>query len=493
MTAPMGLCGSPVRAATLAASASMGVSTATTPSTGPAWEISRAALRSGSRGSARSTGRPPSGSAPSLPTTTVSPIRRAAARKSPARYVCAGMSSSTRAPAISVALTACGAGTVSRRSPFRRCEEGGGPGFVVGDVDQAHHVRDAGPEQRLDALPERHLGQAASLAAALQADPHPALVDPGQDDTPAVGRDRGVDLRVQDSANPVGETAGGGRRQLATRSDHPDPGDLRNRRADQRLHAGGQRKGRPRGPAGFEGDHTILNAGHPQAAAACDHRRQHAALNHGPHPGGKIGHGTVPPPSAVAGGPAGPLTVATEPSAASRSATRSRGSSMPMDRRSRSPVTGDDGPSVLWRCSMRLSTPPREVARLNTRTDASTALARSGPPATRIDSIPPNPPPIWRAATAWPGCEASPGYSTTVKAGCPSKCRAMARALSEARRTRRNTVRIPRCSSQASNGPGTAPALRRHERIRSQNGPGRAVSTAPARTSPWPFRYLVAE
>ncbi len=130
---------------------------------------------------------------------------------------------------------------------------------------------------------------------------------------------------------------------------------------------------------------------------------------------------------------------------------------------------------------------------MNTRTAASTAMALSGPPATRIDNIPPNPPLIWRAAIAWPGCEASPGYSTAVKPGCPSKCRAMARALSEARRTRKNTVRMPRCSSQASNGPGTAPALRRHERIRSHNGSGRAVSTAPARTSLWPLRYLVAE
>src|SRR5260370_728860 len=69
----------------------------------------------------------------------------------------------------------------------------------------------------------------------------------------------------------------------------------------------------------------------------------------------------------------------------------------------------------------------------------------------------------------------------------------MARALSEARCTRRNNVRMPRCSNQASNGPSTAPALRRQDRIRSQNGSRRAVRTAPASTSLWPFRYLVAE
>ncbi len=52
---------------------------------------------------------------------------------------------------------------------------------------------------------------------------------------------------------------------------------------------------------------------------------------------------------------------------------------------------------------------------------------------------------------------------------------------------------MPRCSSHASNGPSVAPALRRQDRIRSQNGSRRAVSTAPASTSLWPLRYLVAE
>jgi hypothetical protein len=56
---------------------------------------------------------------------------------------------------------------------------------------------------------------------------------------------------------------------------------------------------------------------------------------------------------------------------------------MPHDRRSRSSGTGEDGPSLLRRCSMRLSTLPSEVARLTTRTSASTARARSAPPATR--------------------------------------------------------------------------------------------------------------
>ena len=72
---------------------------------------------------------------------------------------------------------------------------------------------------------------------------------------------------------------------------------------------------------------------------------------------------------------------------------------MPTDRRSRSSGTGEEGPSLLRRCSIRLSTPPSEVARLNTRTSRSTAWACPAPPATRMDSMPPNPPSICRAAT----------------------------------------------------------------------------------------------
>ncbi len=52
---------------------------------------------------------------------------------------------------------------------------------------------------------------------------------------------------------------------------------------------------------------------------------------------------------------------------------------------------------------------------------------------------------------------------------------------------------MPRCNNQASNGPITEPALRRHDRSRSQKGSILAVTTAPARTSLWPLRYLVAE
>ena len=96
-------------------------------------------------------------------------------------------------------------------------------------------------------------------------------------------------------------------------------------------------------------------------------------------------------------------------SAASRSAIRSPGASMPTDSRSRSSGTGEDGPSEPRLCSIRLSTPPSEVARLNTRTAASTSRAAPAPPATRMDSMPPNPPFICRAAISWPGWSGSPG------------------------------------------------------------------------------------
>ena len=84
-TASAGLCGSPSRAATAAASSSIGASAATTAATGPQRAAIRLALRSGSAGLTGMTGRPPSGSAPSLPTTRSRPIRAAASRKSAAR------------------------------------------------------------------------------------------------------------------------------------------------------------------------------------------------------------------------------------------------------------------------------------------------------------------------------------------------------------------------------------------------------------------------
>ena len=84
-TASAGLCGSPISPATVADSGSMGVSAATTALTIPARSTTRRALASGSAGCTGMTWRPPSGSAPSLPTTRSRPMRAAASRKSVAR------------------------------------------------------------------------------------------------------------------------------------------------------------------------------------------------------------------------------------------------------------------------------------------------------------------------------------------------------------------------------------------------------------------------
>jgi hypothetical protein len=84
-TASTGLCGSPSRPATAAASTSIGVTAATTAVTGPQRARIRRTPPSGSPGVTGMTGRPPSGSAPSLPITRSRPIRAAASRKSAAR------------------------------------------------------------------------------------------------------------------------------------------------------------------------------------------------------------------------------------------------------------------------------------------------------------------------------------------------------------------------------------------------------------------------
>ena len=55
------------------------------------------------------------------------------------------------------------------------------------------------------------------------------------------------------------------------------------------------------------------------------------------------------------------------------------------------------------------------------------------------------------------------------------------------------SVRMPRSSSQASNGPRIAPPSWRSVARRCQKSSLRAVTSAPATTSLWPFRYLVAE
>ena len=151
------------------------------------------------------------------------------------------------------------------------------------------------------------------------------------------------------------------------------------------------------------------------------------------------------------------------------------------------------GPSIEARCSIRLSAPPSEVARFHNSVRAAVETAARSPSLTRIDNMPPKPPCIWRLATAWPGLDGRPGYSTSATSGCLANCSASAMAPSQAALTRRCTVRMPRISRNASSGPITWPRLRRLNRMRAQKSSMLRVASAPASTSEWPFRYFVAE
>ena len=95
---------------------------------------------------------------------------------------------------------------------------------------------------------------------------------------------------------------------------------------------------------------------------------------------------------------------------ASRSAMRSSGSSMPTERRSRSGGAGRAG-ALDRGAVLDQALDAAERGRALPQLDARRGGDRRAPrrPATRIDSMPPKPPVIWRAATAWPGCVGRPG------------------------------------------------------------------------------------
>ena len=61
------------------------------------------------------------------------------------------------------------------------------------------------PQQRLNALPDGHLGQAAALAAAFEPDSDPAIRRAVYGHMAAVYGDRRVDLGVQDVAGRLRE------------------------------------------------------------------------------------------------------------------------------------------------------------------------------------------------------------------------------------------------------------------------------------------------
>ena len=72
---------------------------------------------------------------------------------------------------------------------------------------------------------------------------------------------------------------------------------------------------------------------------------------------------------------------------------------------------------------------------------------------------------IWRFATAWSGCDASPGYRTRCSSPEASSASATRCAVAFCLATRTSSVRNDRSSSQQSRDPGAAPAaVRCHAR-----------------------------
>src|SRR5256886_2730823 len=99
-------------------------------------------------------------------------------------------------------------------------------------------------------------------------------------------------------------------------------------------------------------------------------------------------------------------------SAASRSAIRSTGDSIPTDSRMRLRGAANGASAVeacviRAGCSIRLSTPPSDSASWKILVRAASSTASSSDSA-RNETMPPKSR-IWRAAIAWPGCVGSPG------------------------------------------------------------------------------------
>ncbi len=92
----------------------------------------------------------------------------------------------------------------------------------------------------------------------------------------------------------------------------------------------------------------------------------------------------------------------------SRSAMRSSACSMPIESRTSSGGAVEPVPSLVARCSIRLSTHPRDVARTKSLARETAATAASRPPRARNESMPPKAR-ICRVAIACPGCLGSPG------------------------------------------------------------------------------------
>ena len=97
-------------------------------------------------------------------------------------------------------------------------------------------------------------------------------------------------------------------------------------------------------------------------------------------------------------------------------------------------------------------TPPKLVASATSSRSARKRCARSAPSSVKPTSGPKDC--IWRAAIAWCGWSARPGWRTSSTSGRSRSQSARASAFALWRSSRRASVASERCSSQASNGPG---------------------------------------
>ena len=142
-------------------------------------------------------------------------------------------------------------------------------------------------------------------------------------------------------------------------------------------------------------------------------------------------------------------------------------------------------------CAARLSTPPRDSASEKSSI-ASTNRATAGvPPSSSMVTIAPKPRCCLRAS-AWPGCDARPGYSTRCTPLRPSSQDASAFALASCKAILACRVRRPRSVRKLSKAAPVTPVALAHQASCWWSSAD-AATTAPPMTSLWPLRYLVVE
>mmetsp|Transcript_112724 Transcript_112724/g.313361 ORF Transcript_112724/g.313361 Transcript_112724/m.313361 type:complete len:205 (-) Transcript_112724:382-996(-) len=162
--------------------------------------------------------------------------------------------------------------------------------------------------------------------------------------------------------------------------------------------------------------------------------------------------------------------------------------------------SGDTASSYFRRHSMRLSTPPRDVASLKSRSCPGKALAASSVPSSTARQ-PPKPPGIWRLATSWQGLDGNDAWCTACTRparGCaappapvpPCSHAARRAAVSDWRCARRWSVLMDRMRSHTSMEPGVEPNAMRSLR-KAAAASGAAVHTTPPRASECPAKYFV--